>query len=263
MSTENREVEQLRAFIDETIAEVADARNKFSHREDLVDAFQGDAAAVGYAVAMARADKFKARLVAARARHETAYNRYAATVESTNKTVAVIARKASDKDADTKASDNKFLKRKLNEPDEWKDHTGKTHRKNMLAFTACKSMSAILWRLLDFHVAGADPNDARDINKEVRLSELLTHADLTDKLENMSKRELLEYALNTVHEQSVVVYLTHHYNHEVVTAFTWDLLFLVDQSIPTRKIIDATVKRVQKMTSSAKAAIAPPGSKGK
>jgi hypothetical protein len=47
-----------------------------------------------------------------------AYNRYAATVESTNKTVVVIARKTSDKEVDTKANDNKLLKRKLKEPDE-------------------------------------------------------------------------------------------------------------------------------------------------
>ena len=52
MSAENREVEQLRAFIDETTAEVTDARNKFNHQEDLVDAFQGDATAVGYAAAI-------------------------------------------------------------------------------------------------------------------------------------------------------------------------------------------------------------------
>ncbi len=83
----------------------------------------------------------------------------------------------------------------------------------------------------------------------MKLSELLTHADLKDKPENMSERELLEYALNTVNEQSVVVYLTHHYSHEVVTAFTGDSLFLVDQSIPTHERIDAAVKRVQTMTS--------------
>jgi len=77
------------------------------------------------------------------------------------------------------------------------------------------------------------------------LSERLTHADLTDKLDDMSERELLEYALNTVYEQSVVVYLT-HYIHEVVTAFTGDSLFLVDKSIPTQEGIDAAVKRVQK-----------------
>jgi hypothetical protein len=124
-------------------------------------------------------------------------------------------------------------------------------------------MSAILWKLLDYHVAMSDPNDAKKRSKEVRLSELLTHADLTDKLDDMSKRELLEYALNTVLEQSVVVYLTHHYSHEVVVAFTGNSPFLVDQSIPTQERIDAAVKRVPKMTSSAKAAIALPGTKEK
>ncbi len=83
--------------------------------------------AAGYAAAIARAEKFEARLMAARARQETAYTMYAATVESTNKTVAVIARTTSDKDVDAKANDTKFVKRKLKELDEWKDHTGKTH----------------------------------------------------------------------------------------------------------------------------------------
>ena len=68
MSVDNGEVEQLRAFIDETIAEVADARNTFRHQEDLVNAFNGDATATSYAATIARANKFEARLVAARAR---------------------------------------------------------------------------------------------------------------------------------------------------------------------------------------------------
>jgi hypothetical protein len=109
MSTENRKVEQLRVFILETTAEFADARNKFQHQEDLVDAFNGDATAPGYAAALVRADKFEARLVVARARQKTAYNSYAATVESTSKTVVVIARKATDKEVDAKANDNKLL----------------------------------------------------------------------------------------------------------------------------------------------------------
>jgi len=129
MSAENREVEQLRAFIDETTAEVAEARNKFSHQEDLVDAFNGDATAVGYVAAIARADKFKARLVAARARQETSYNREATNVESTNKTVTVIARKASDEEVDAKANDNKFLKRKLKHTKPFTRHT--THIKQL------------------------------------------------------------------------------------------------------------------------------------
>ena len=98
-----------------------------------MDAFNGDATAVGYVAAPAMADKFEARMVDARARHETAYNRYAAIVESMNNTVAVIARKTSNKEVDAKANDNKFLKRELKEPNEWKDHTGKAHRKHLLA----------------------------------------------------------------------------------------------------------------------------------
>ena len=53
-------------------------------------------------------------------------------------------------------------------------------------------MSAILWKLLDYHVAMSNPNDVKKRIKEVQLSELLTHADLTDTLDDMSKRELLE-----------------------------------------------------------------------
>ncbi len=70
MSAENIEVEQLRAFIEETTAEVAEARSKFSHQEDLVDAFNGNNTATGHAAAFAIADKFEARLVCARARQE-------------------------------------------------------------------------------------------------------------------------------------------------------------------------------------------------
>ncbi len=146
-------------------------------------------------------------------RQETAYNRYPATVESSNETVAVIARKANDKEIDTKVTENKFLKRKLKEPDEWTDHNSKTRRKHLLAFTACKSMPIILLKLQDFHAIMQDLNDGKERSKEVRLSELLTHADLTDKLDDIFERELLEYALIMVHEQSVVVYLSHHYNH--------------------------------------------------
>ena len=102
-------------------------------------------------------------------------------------------------------------------------------------------------------------NEAATSKDDVRLSELLTHADLMDKIDNMSMREILEYALKTVHEQSVIIYLTHHYNHDVANAFTGDKLCLVDQSLPTHDRIDAAVKRVHKMTPSARVAIDPPG----
>jgi hypothetical protein len=53
-----------------------------------------------------------------------------------------------------------------------------------------------------------------------------------------------------------------HYNNEVVAAFTGDNLYPVDESLPTQEMVDAAVKRVQKLTSASKAAIAPGGSKG-
>ena len=43
------------------------------------------------------------------------------------------------------------MKRKLKEPDEWKDSSGKTHRKHQMAFAVCKSMSAMLWKVLDHY----------------------------------------------------------------------------------------------------------------
>ena len=103
---------------------------------------------------------------------------------------------------------------------------------------------------------------AEDIAKDVALGELFTHNALMDRIDTMSIRETLDYALNMVHEQSIVVYLQHHYRSEVVTAFTGDKVYLVDQSLPTQERVDAAVKRVQKLTSAAKVAIAPGGAKG-
>jgi hypothetical protein len=230
-----------------------------------VDAFNGDATAASFVATNTKADKIAMRLIAAKARQEAAYNMYAATIESTNKTV-VGASKAttSSSKAAAKVEDNKPLKRTLpREPDEWKDHSGKARVKHLQAFTACKSMFAILWKLHDAFRAEAEATCgiAEDIAKDVTLGELITHNALMDRIDTMSIRETLDYALNMVHEQSVVVYLQHHYNHEVVTAFTGDKLYLVDQSLPTQERVDAAVKRVQKLTSASKAAIAPGGGK--
>jgi hypothetical protein len=93
------------------------------------------------------------------------------------------------------------------------------------------------------------------------LGELFIHNTLMDRIDTMSIRETLDYALNRVHEQSVVVYLQHHYNHEVVTGFTGDKLYLVDQSLPTHERVDAAVKQVQQLTTASKAAIALGGAK--
>jgi len=91
---------------------------------------------------------------------------------------------------------------------------------------------------------------------------VFTHIALMDLIDTMSIRETLDYALNTVHEDLVVVYLQHHYNHEVVTAFSGFRHYPVGQFLPTQERVDAAVKRVQQLTWASKAAIAPGGAKG-
>ncbi len=116
-------------------------------------------------------------------------------------------------------------------------------------------MCALLWKLLDDYMEEMrDTGDDAATTKDVRLAELLTHSNPLDKLNIISVREVLECSLNTVYEQSVVIY---HYIHDVFTAFQGDKLFFVDLSLSTQERIDAAVKRVQKMTPSARVAIAP------
>ncbi len=71
-SVTNRNIDQLMAFVDQTTAEVAILKNKFDQQEELVDAFNGDATAAGFVAAQAKADKFEARLIAAKARQDAA-----------------------------------------------------------------------------------------------------------------------------------------------------------------------------------------------
>jgi len=70
-------------------------------------------------------------------------------------------------------------------------------------------MSAILWKLHDAFRAEAEAagGNTEDIAKDVALGELFTHSSLMDRIDTMSVRETLDYALNMVHEHSIVVYL--------------------------------------------------------
>jgi hypothetical protein len=198
---ENRDIEHLRTFVDQTIADAADLRNKFERQEELVETFGEEVNAPGAKLARTRANKLETRLIAAMARQDAAYNRYAATVGSVNKTTVVVSKSAAGKGKETaKTEDGKLLKRKLKEPDEWVDSAGKTHQKHLQAFTSCKSLSEILWRMLDaFRLSMANSGDMEAIEKDVRLGELYTHKALMDRIDEMSVWELLEYALNCVH----------------------------------------------------------------
>ncbi len=71
-SISDRNIEQLLAFVDHTTTEVASLQNKFDHRHELVDAFNGDATAAGFIAADTKAEKIEAQLIAARARQDAA-----------------------------------------------------------------------------------------------------------------------------------------------------------------------------------------------
>ena len=184
---------------------------KLDHQEELLEAFDDDPTAVGAASAKTRLDKYEERLIAAKLRLDGAYNKFAATVESVSKTALSFAKASASTPwpssaSQSKEKDNMLLKWKLEKPDEWKDNAGKTHVKHLNAFRTCKSMSDLLWKLLDEHREDMrDSGDADATAKDVKLPELFN--DLMDKLDSLSVREVIEYALNTVHDQFVVIYL--------------------------------------------------------
>ncbi len=99
------------------------------------EAFCDNPTTIGVATTKAKLDKFEERLIAAKSRQDAAYNnRCAATLQSRNKTVASCAKAAAPPSSSDggkskeKEKDNKSMKRKLKEPDEWKDNAGKTHK---------------------------------------------------------------------------------------------------------------------------------------
>jgi hypothetical protein len=149
ISAENRDVKQLNGFIDEVSREVAVLQGIFDHQEELHEAFGDDPAANRAAAAKTRLDKCEERLIAAKPRHDGAYNMFAAAVELKNKTVASFLKASVTTQRTASASrpeekDKTLLKRKLKEHYEWKYCTGKTHVKHLTAFTACYSMFALL-----------------------------------------------------------------------------------------------------------------------
>jgi len=63
-------------------------------------------------------------------------------------------------------------------------------------------MSAIIWELHDAFRAEAKLAGGRveDTSKDVAMGELFTHSALMDRIDTMSIRETLDYALDMVHE---------------------------------------------------------------
>ena len=150
------------------------------------------------------------------------------------------------------------MKRKLPEPrDGWKDASGKTHKVHLDAITYHKTLSAILWQIMDIvhhqSTGGSTPTP------DVLLARLVPFDTLEEKIDTYSVLELLTMGINCVHEAAHSVYVKHVYNGTVAETFLGDELFGADRTIPVEDRVDSAVKRVQKLTTAAKAAVGQTG----
>ena len=78
---------------------------------------------------------------------------------------------------------------------------------------------------------------------------------MDEKWETFTIKELLEMGLNCVHEAAHSLYIKHVYNGAVAETFLGDALFGADKTIPVEERFDGAVKRVQKLTTTAKATV--------
>jgi hypothetical protein len=87
------------------------------------------------------------------------------------------------------------------------------------------------------------------------LARLVPLKDMEAKWETYTIKELLEMGLNCVHEAARSLYVKHVYNGAVTETFLGDALFGANRTIPVEERVDNAVKRVQKLTTSAKATV--------
>ena len=157
----------------------------------------------------------------------------------------------------TTAAEKKVIKRKLPEPrDGWKDSAGKLHRAHSDAMSYHKAISAILWQITDIvHSQSIPAGSVVTPTPDVQLARLVPLSAIEDNIATYSLGQLLEMGLNHVHEASHAVYLKHVYNNTVAETFLGDELFGADRTVPVEDRVDKAVKRVQKLSAAAKAAV--------
>jgi membrane protein YqaA with SNARE-associated domain len=97
------------------------------------------------------------------------------------------------------SSGKRIIKRKLPEKnDGWKDHSGKTHRINRENMQYHKSLSCILWQIMDIIHEHAS-NGSGTPTPNVLLVRLVPFKEMDEKWETFTIKELLETGLNFVH----------------------------------------------------------------
>ena len=91
------------------------------------------------------------------------------------------------------------MKRKLPEPvDGWKDHAGKTHRVHHDHMVYHKTVSGILWHIMDI-IHEQSSNGSDEPTRDVLLAILVPLKEIEAKWETFTLKDLLEMGLNCVH----------------------------------------------------------------
>jgi hypothetical protein len=147
------------------------------------------------------------------------------------------------------------MKRKMPEPvDGWKDHAGKTHRVHHDHMVYHKTVWGMFWQIMDI-VHEQPSNGSGEPTPNVMLARLVPLKDMEAKWETYTVKELLEMGLNCVHEAAHSLYVKHVYNGAVAETFLGDDLFGAYRTIPMEERVDSAVKRLQKLTTVAKATV--------
>ncbi len=97
---------------------------------------------------------------------------------------------------------------------------------------------------------------------DVLLARLVPRKEMATKWEKFTAKELLEMGLNCVHEAAHSLCVKHVYNGAAAETFLGDALFGADRTILVEERVENAVKRVQKLTTVAKATMGQSGRGG-
>jgi hypothetical protein len=112
----------------------------------------------------------------------------------------------------------------------------------------------MLWQLVDIVHQQMNPGTNTPA-PDAQLARLVPPSVLEANFSTYSVGQILEMSLNYVHEAAHAVYLKHVYNNAVAETFLGDELFGADTTNHIEERVDQAVKRVQKLSAAAKAAI--------
>jgi len=117
-----------------------------------------------------------------------------------------------------------------------------------------KTISAMQWQLVDIVHRQSSPGTTTPA-PDVQLARLVPLAVLEANISTYLVGQILDMSLNYVHEVAHAVYLKHVYKNTVAETFLGYELFRADKTIHIEERVDKAVKRVQKLSTTSKAAV--------